>query len=356
VTRALEQEQLRKELSHLKDRVLSRKLAHPQAFAEIVTGNSKMWAIFQYIEAFAATSYPAVITGETGVGKELIARAIHKVSGRKGDFIAVNVAGLDDNMFTDTLFGHRAGAFTGADKVRAGIIEKAAAGTLFLDEIGDLGPASQVKLLRLLQEKEYYPLGSDEPKRSDARIIVATNQDLDAAQEEGRFRKDLYYRLRSHHVCVPPIRERKDDLPLLLDHFLERTALELGKKKPTHPAELITLLANYHYPGNVRELEVMVRDAVASHTSGVLSMNVFRKTIGNQLNEVHLRNGEFREKAQDLLTELRRLPTMHQMGDLLIMEALRRSDGNQSIAAQLIGISRQTLNRRLKSLSTQQGD
>jgi DNA-binding NtrC family response regulator len=325
-------------------------LRYPSAFQDIITADPKMIAIFHYIEAFAATSYPVVITGETGVGKELIAKSIHKVSGRSGEFVAVNVAGLDDNMFTDTLFGHKAGAFTGAEKSRAGIIEKAAGGTLFLDEIGDLGPGSQVKLLRLLQEKEYYPLGVDEPKRTDTRVIVATNRDLTKAQEGGEFRKDLYYRLRSHHVHVPPLRERLDDLPLLLDYFLERTSLELGVRKPKPPTELVTLLSNYTFPGNVRELEVMVRDAVASHSSGVMSMNVFRKAVGDRLIISRVRRCTLPQDARDLLTMFDSLPTMRQLGDLLIAEALRRCNSNQSIAAQLIGVSRQTLNRRLKRI------
>ncbi len=351
VGKALEAEEMRREILHLKERVLKRELSHPEAFSEIITNNIKMKAIFQYIEAFATTAYPVVVTGETGVGKELIAQAIHRVSGREGEFVAVNVAGLDDNMFADTLFGHKVGAFTGAEGLRKGMIEKAAGGTLFLDEIGDLGPTSQIKLLRLLQEKEYYPLGADEPKRTDARIIVATNRDMTAAQEEGRFRKDLYYRLRSHHVYIPPLRERMDDLPLLLDYFLGKTAREVGKRKPTPPPALLTLLVNYHFPGNIRELEVMIRDAVASHSSGVLSMAIFKDAVG----EMFKRGTKKEDNAASLseggiLSQFEKLPTMLQLGDLLIVEALRRSDGNQSIASRLIGVSRQTLNRRLKKI------
>jgi len=153
-----------------------------------------------------------LITGETGVGKELVAKALYRLSGRKGEFVPVNVAGLDDNVFADTLFGHRKGAFTGADQARSGLVEQATGGTLFLDEIGDLSAASQVKLLRLLQDGEYFPLGSDVAKRSDARVVVATNQDLQHLQDPGRFRKDLYYRLCAHHVHIPPLRERCEDL------------------------------------------------------------------------------------------------------------------------------------------------
>ena len=182
-------------------------LAHPDVFKKIVTGNKKMLAIFHYVEAIATTMQPVLIRGETGVGKELIARTIHSISGLKGTFVAVNAAGLDDTVFSDTFFGHAKGAFTGADAPRAGLIEKANGGTLFLDEIGDLTQASQVKLLRLLQEGEYYPLGSDAPRTAKTRIIAATNQDLSKSLHEGRFRKDLNYRLRTHRIYIPPLRK-----------------------------------------------------------------------------------------------------------------------------------------------------
>jgi transcriptional regulator with PAS, ATPase and Fis domain len=193
--------------------------------------------------------------------------------------VALNVAGLDDTMFSDTLFGHKKGAFTGADQARDGMIACAGKGTLFLDEIGDLNESSQIKLLRLLQEHEYYPVGSDSFRKSDARIVLATNHDLQKLIATGKFRNDLYYRLCAHQIHIPPLRERLDDIPMLLDHFLDSAAKELNKKKPTPPGELVTLLTLYSFPGNVRELEAMVFDAVARHTSGILSMESFRKVI-----------------------------------------------------------------------------
>ena len=193
-------------------------------FAGIVTRNRRMQALFQYVEAVAHSPEPLLVTGESGVGKELVARAVHDLAGEDEPWVAVNVAGLDDNHFADTLFGHARGAFTGAEQARGGMIDKAGSGTLFLDEIGDLSAASQVKLLRLLQEGEYYPLGSDRPQKLRARIVVATNVDLAASQAAGQFRKDLYYRLCAHHVHIPSLRERREDLPLLLDHFLEQAA------------------------------------------------------------------------------------------------------------------------------------
>ena len=178
--------------------------AGAQNFAGILSANARMHAVFSYAKAVASSPEPVLIIGETGVGKELVAKALHTQSGLAGRFVGVNAAGLDDHMFADTLFGHRRGAFTGADKSRTGLIEQAAGGTLFLDEIGDLSLTSQLKLLRLLQEREYYPVGSDHVKRMDARIVVATNLNLDALLDSARFRRDLFYRLRTHHIALPP--------------------------------------------------------------------------------------------------------------------------------------------------------
>ncbi len=192
---------------------------------------------------------PALIFGETGVGKELVARALHLAGDPDRPFIGVNVAGLDDNMFSDTLFGHKKGAFTGAETQRDGLISQAQDGTLFLDEIGDLNPTSQVKLLRLIQEKEYYPLGIDQPKKTNARIVCSTNHDLKQLVDKGSFRKDLYFRLNTHVITVPPLRERREDIPMLLGHFLEEAAQALRKRTPTPPPELLALLSAYEFPG-----------------------------------------------------------------------------------------------------------
>ena len=240
---------------------------HP-AFAEIVTQNPTMHALFRYVEAIARSPQPVLITGETGTGKELMARAVHRLAAPRGDFVAVNVAGLDDQVFSDTLFGHTRGAFTGADRPREGLITRAEDGTLFLDEIGDLAAVSQVKLLRLLQEGTYYPLGADRPRQSRARVVVATNRDVVQDVQAGTFRKDLYYRLRAHHVQLPPLRARRDDLALLVTHCLAKAATALHKPVPTPPLALYQLLHTYTFPGNVRELEAMVFDAVARHQGG----------------------------------------------------------------------------------------
>lgn len=348
VKRAIELRELQRENKLLRAHVLSDRLEHPEAFSEIVTNSPLLRSIFQYIEAISSSPQPILITGETGVGKELVAKAIHQLSQRKGTFVPVNVAGLDDNVFADSLFGHRKGAFTGADQVRSGLVEQASGGTLFLDEIGDLSSASQVKLLRLLQDGEYFPLGSDVGKRSDARVVVATNQDIQAMQESGRFRKDLYYRLCAHPIHILPLRERREDLPILVDHFLRKASETLGKKKPTPPSELLTLLSTYHFPGNVRELQSMILDAVSSHKSGKLSMDVFKSYIRQKQPSFDMDSKQILQGENVPVSFSEQLPTLKRTEQLLISEAMKRAIGNQAIAAQMLGITRQALNKRLK--------
>jgi DNA-binding NtrC family response regulator len=351
VKRAIELRELQRENKSLRAHVLSDRLEHPEAFSEIITNSPTLRSIFQYIEAISSSPQPVLVTGETGVGKELVAKAIHHLSQRKGTFVPVNVAGVDDNVFADTLFGHRKGAFTGADQARSGLVEQASGGTLFLDEIGDLSPVSQVKLLRLLQDGEYFPLGSDVGKRSDARVVVATNQDIQALQESGKFRKDLYYRLCAHPIHIVPLRERREDLPILVDHFLRKASEMLCKKKPTPPGELLTLLSTYHFPGNVRELQSMILDAVSSHQSGKLSMDVFKSYIRPKQPLFDMDSKELLQGENIPVSFSEKLPTLKQTEQLLVSEAMKRASGNQAIAAQLLGITRQALNKRLKQAS-----
>ncbi len=346
VQRAIRMIDLQRENREIGSRVLDDRLAHPEAFAQIITQDKAMRAIFRYLEAVSGSGQPVLITGESGVGKELLAASIHRLSGRKGKLVALNVAGLDDNIFSDALFGHVKGAFTGADSVRRGLIEDAADGTLFLDEIGDLALASQIKLLRLLQEGEYFALGSDVPKRMRARVVFATHHDLSAKQASGQFRKDLYYRLCVHHLHVPPLRKRVGDIPMLLDHFLEEVARELGKKTPTVAKELYVLLANHPFPGNVRELKSMVYDAVSVHQSRMLSMDAFKRAMGQHGEPAAM--APDKETAQPLFVPTEPLPSLHDLPDLVIAEAMRRAKGNQSVAARLIGISQPALSKRLK--------
>jgi DNA-binding NtrC family response regulator len=344
--RAIEIRELQRENRLLKAHVLSDQLEHPEAFSEIVTNSETMRSIFQYIEAISISSQPVLITGETGVGKELVARAIHALSKRKGNFVPVNVAGLDDNVFADTLFGHKKGAFTGADQARSGLIEQASGGTLFLDEIGDLSQTSQVKLLRLLQDGEFFPLGSDIVKHSDSRMVVATNQNLQTLQESGKFRKDLYYRLRAHHIDIPPLRDRKEDVPILVNHFLEKASKALGKKKPSFPAELYSPLSIYSFPGNIRELESMIFDAVTSCKSETLPLDVFKSyicqrepTIKTELTGHSIASSTLKEKIDSISSM-----TEKQM----IIDALDKTNQNRTKAAELLGISRRTLQNKIK--------
>jgi DNA-binding NtrC family response regulator len=348
VSSAIQIHELRQENQMLRRYLLNDRLEHPEAFKEIQTVSAAMRSIFRYAESIAQTNQPVLITGETGVGKDLMARAIHRLSGRKGNFVAVNVAGLDDTIFSDTLFGHRRGAFTGAADTRKGLVESAAGGTLFLDEIGDLPMMSQVKILRLLQEREYYPLGSDVAKRSEARIVVATNQRLKLLIKKGDFRKDLYYRLQTHHIEIPPLRDRKEDLPVLVEFFLDEACHAMSKQRPRLPEQIWPLLRNYSFPGNVRELESMVYDAIGKNQSGVLSLDVFKERIftetRNSDDEVFV--GAAIASPEVIFPD--RLPTLREVTDLLLQEALRRSENNQSLAARMIGVSQQAVSKRLR--------
>ncbi len=338
VHRALEMRLLRSQMSALKHSLISGELAHGEAFSPIITVSPRMRSLFQYLEAVANSGEPVLIGGETGTGKELLAEAVHRLSGRAGRFVPVNTSGLDDTLFSDTLFGHRKGAFSGADGKREGMIARAAGGSLFLDEIGDLSLTSQIKLLRLIQSRYYHPLGSDVAQLSDARILCATHHDLTERMTTDAFRPDLYYRLSVHHINVPPLRDRREDIPVLLTHFAEEAAKSLDKALPEPSPELLSLLDNYHFPGNVRELRAMVFDAMARHRTGpVLGVESFRENVKTQVAIGWTQSGGNAD----------RFPSLKEAEQLHIDEALRRAGGNQGTAAALLGISRPALNRRL---------
>lgn len=345
VKRAIEFRELTRQNAQSSQNLLLDSPINPENFKEIITNNSKMKSLFRYCEATAPGKEPVLITGETGTGKELMARAFHAASNRKGKFIAVNVAGIDHHVFSDTLFGHEKGAFTGADKPRLGFINKAAGGTLFLDEIGELSNQSQIKLLRVIQEKEFIPLGSDRPVPTDTRIIIATHKNLEELQNQGKFRQDLYFRLRTHRIEIPPLRDRKEDIPLLLEHFIQRASHEFNKKKPTYPPELVQLLKIHVFPGNIRELRAMVYDAIARHTSRTLSTEAFRKYIFQQPQS----SQEFTlTQSENMFAGCEILPTLKIAADTLVDEAMQRSGSNQKLAAAMLGISPPALNKRLK--------
>lgn len=344
VLHAIRMVEMRREHREISRGFFSDSLRHPDAFSEIVTGSPAMRSVFLYIEAVAKSSQPLLITGESGVGKGLLARAAHTLSGCSGELVSVNVGGLDDTMLTDTLFGHVKGAFTGADHARSGMVEKAAHGTLFLDEIGELSNVSQVKLLRLLQEGDYYPLGSDQSKRLKARIVASTHQDLEKRQSQGLFRKDLYYRLLAHHVTIPALRHRREDIAMLFDHFLDEAGRGLAKPRPKVSHRILPLLERHDFPGNIRELRSMIFDAVARCGDATLSVEHFI-----QLGQPGRRNEEGDAMImEDPFSDLKTLPTIHETVRLLIRAALKRTRGNQSAAAQILGISQPALSKRLR--------
>src|SRR4051812_38735953 len=255
---ALEKGALEGELSRIK-----RSQAGTLTFKDIVTCSGKMQSVLRSAEKAAASVIPVLIEGESGVGKELIARAIHGSGERKTKpFVAVNCGAIPDNLVESILFGHEKGAFTGATEKHAGKFLEASSGTLFLDEVGELPPAAQVKLLRAIQEGEVEPVGGRKPVKVDVRIISATNRNLIADAQKGRFREDLFYRLHVFPIMVPPLRERPEDIPGLVRHFLARFAAEEGKRIRAVSAEAIGLLRAYPWPGNVRQLENAVFRAV----------------------------------------------------------------------------------------------
>jgi DNA-binding NtrC family response regulator len=344
---ALEISALRYEVMALKGLSISKKLQHPSIFSRIITKSPAMLRLFQYIESTAASGQPVLILGETGSGKELFARAIHDVSGYPGKFVAVDVSGLDDTLFSDTLFGHKKGAFTSAEKDRTGLIHKAASGTLFLDEIGDLSKPSQVKLLRLIQEGIYYPLGDDQPKNCQARIITATNKSLnDLTGREDEFRIDLYYRLSTHLIQIPALRERKEDIPILAAYLADQAATSMGKKIVTINKRLLDLFAALPFPGNVRELKTYVYDAVAQCQSEELN----EMDIGSRLSLAQSPHMEETPttRAPSLETLFGHFPTLSELSEYAVQKALEAANNNQSKAAMALGISKQALSNRLK--------
>jgi DNA-binding NtrC family response regulator len=348
IRRAIEYHEIRLENVRLTEVCLDGKVKNPVHFSKVITNNEKMRSLFRYIESIAVTSHPVLITGETGVGKELIAQAVHSASERKGQLVAVNVAGLDDDTFADTLFGHKRGAFTGADRDRVGLIGQATDGTLFLDEIGDLSDRSQLKFLRLLQEREYYPLGSDTPHRTNARIVAATNRDLKTAVESGSFRADLYYRLLLHRVHVPPLRERREDIPLLANVFVREAADELNIDPPPIAADILSSLYSHSFLGNVRELKSLIFDSMSRREPGLTPFESIRSLDRQAFASTQPRAIEPNLSMSSLYSSLDQLPTLSESEDMLIEEAMRRTNHNQTVTAELLGITRQTLHRRFK--------
>lgn len=344
VKNALRLGELREENSRLKGQLLATDKTPLSHFNNIDTADKYMLSIFSYLNSIASLPYPVLIRGETGTGKELIAEAVHRASSRKGNFIKVNAAGLDDTMFSDTLFGHKKGAYTGAVENRAGLIEQASGGTIFLDEIGDLNSGSQIKLLRLIEQNEYYPLGSDIQKTSSCRIIAATNQNVETLLKEGTFRKDLYYRLSTYEVHIPPLRERKEDIPLLADLFLEVVSKEMNRPVPEVKSGFYERLLELPLPGNIRELKSIIMNSLAVSNKKNLTAEDIDNSTGTSSTKG---TGADTHSSADTIQFPEELPTLKECTEQIIDEALSRTGGNISKAATLLGLSQPALSRRL---------
>ncbi len=344
VRRAIESREQARNLAELRSRFMTGELNHPEAFSSIITRSSKMKSIFIYIEAIAHTTDPVLITGETGVGKQLIARAVHDVSRRTGEFVEETAGRFDSEKLADTLFGHEKGSFTHAVDSRAGLIHEAKGGTLFLDEIGDLSKDAQIQLLKFFDTGKYSPFGADRPRRSDVRIVLATNRNLKELMEKHLFRRDLYFRISIHEITVPPLRERTEDLPLLLEHFTNSAAKEYNKNHLDVPVGLAGQISSYSFPGNIRELQKWVKNAVLAAKPSDTVLPV--RPILEAMRQGDPTTGDEQPEAGLLFGDI--LPTVEQATQLLRYEALARSGGNISEAARLIGISHQALSKWLK--------
>jgi Nif-specific regulatory protein len=327
------EEKLRGEVKYLKGREEKRR------FADIIGDSEAMKAIFRQLEKVIDTRATVCIEGETGTGKEVIASAIH-YQGRRRDklFVAQNCAAMPENLLESELFGHKKGAFTGADRDKQGLFEIADGGTLFLDEIGELPLNLQAKLLRVLQESEIRPVGATASKAIDVRIICATNRSLEKEVEQGRFRQDLFYRLRVFPLRLPSLRERREDVPLLVDHFLKKYTVEMNKPVAGITPEAMDQLSSYSWPGNIRELENEVqRLVIQCDTNSFITPDLLApavRKVEGLLGRVAPKKGTLK----DMMEEVERW---------LLAEALREHGGNKTKTAETLGITREGLHKKL---------
>lgn len=310
---------------------LRKKIEQRYSYEDMVSRNHRMQQMFEILPAIATSDSTVLIEGESGTGKELVARAIHSLSFRKDKpFVAVNCGALPDTLLESELFGYRAGAFTDAKKDKPGRFALAEGGTLFLDEIGDVSPALQVRLLRVLQERVYEPLGATHPVRADVRVVTATNKNLEMLVAEGAFRRDLYYRIHVIPVSLPPLRSRKEDIPLLVDHFVDRFNKLQGKDVVGVTEDVLRFLMAYDFPGNVRELENIIEHAFVLCQGGLICPAHLPKSVCSDPTQVREGRG---------LAEMERV---------LILDALRRNNGNRTLAACELRIHKSTLFRKIK--------
>ena len=331
VSEALEKTRLRRE-----NLALRRQLEAIKGRVKILTNDAKMKQILDVARQVAISDCTVLITGESGTGKELLARYIHEMSPRRQKpFVVVNCGVFTEELLAHELFGHEKGAFTGATHSKKGLVDMANGGTLFLDEIAEMSPSMQVKLLRLIQEHEFYRVGGTEPIRVDIRFIAATNQDLKKAVERGDFRLDLYYRLNVVNMHLPPLAARKGDIPLLARFFLEKHAARMGKKVTSISQEVIAILKNYDFPGNVRELENIIERGVALATGETIDSSC----LPEEIRQLDIK--AFRKKDG-------RYPTLEEQEIAYIRWILKETGGNKTLAAQILGIDRVSLWRKLK--------
>jgi DNA-binding NtrC family response regulator len=321
------------------NRSLREALGQRYSYPNIISTSARMQEVLAIVERVAPTFSTVLLGGETGVGKDLIARLIHQRSNRSpGPFVKINSTAIPENLLESELFGYEKGAFTGATASKAGKFELADKGTLFLDEIGDVPPATQVKLLRVLQEREFERLGGTRTLKVDVRLVAATNRDLRAALEEGTFRQDLYYRLNVVPIDIPPLRDHKEDIPELVKLFIARFAERAAKPVMGISPEALRKLMDFYWPGNVRELENVIERGAALAAGTIL-----------QPEDIHLDVAPARlpNAADPLLPEGK---TLDQWEDEIILSAYRRANGNKSEAARLLGLSRNALRYRLEKI------
>jgi DNA-binding NtrC family response regulator len=342
INRALERKRLLDILDMEKRETLP-EVQNKTAFEAIITRSRKMIRILKEAELHAASPFPVLITGESGTGKELLARAIHAASLRaEGPFTPVNMAALNSSLFDAEFFGHTRGAFTGADQDRTGYLEQTDEGTLFLDEIGILPLELQGKLLRVLQNGEYMKLGTSLPRRTDVRIIAATNEDLDNLIEKRMFRKDLYYRIRGAWLHLPPLRERRDDIPLLINELIKRKGDVQGRHAIDD--EALETLLKYDYPGNIRELESILHSALNLAQGQAITLNCLQDHIQQRR----------RPTPRECRLEDPGITTLAEAEKCHILRIYAQTDNNKTQTAKLLDIGLNTLRRKLKTYGVEQ--
>lgn len=324
-------------------RFLRSEISRKYDFENIVGNSKSIQDIFAKIKQIADSKTTVLITGESGTGKELIAKSIHYHSSRNNKpFIAINCAAIPDTLIESELFGHEKGAFTDASAKRAGQFETADEGTLFLDEIGDLSLATQAKILRVLQEKEFLRVGGTKTIKVDVRLITATNKDLEKATREGKFREDLFYRINVIPIYLPPLRERKDDIPLLIEHFINKKSTDDRKRKFSQ--EAMDIMLNYHWPGNIRELENVIERVITLTTDNIIKIDDLPQNITNETKAGLMKD--------DILSgRLSLEEAISSFEKEIILTALEKTNYVQTQAANLLGISRRILKYKMDSLN-----